>query len=182
MFHLCTSSKIQSKENGSLKGCTFLGGFSAKIVLEVVNNMQKCVPLACHSFHPIDWELNTLKRALGCVTEYLWWWLQPINFDGCCLMGKKTLLLCFSATVVCTQNLGKICFSGFHDELIFLFSNQNDQLHFWRWIRKRFVSFLSSWILRFCETPPLYCASPGDNKVRSIRQSCLCNLECKQHV
>lgn len=72
MFHLCTSSKIQSKENGSLKGCTFLGGFSAKIVLEVVNNMQKCVPLACHSFHPIDWELNTLKRALGCVTEYLW--------------------------------------------------------------------------------------------------------------
>lgn len=56
--------------------------------LRVVNDMGNCVPHACHSLHPIDWELSTQERAVGRVTVYLRWWLQLINFDGCHFIEK----------------------------------------------------------------------------------------------
>lgn len=74
--------------------------------LRVVNDMGNCAPHACHSLHPIDWELNTQERAVGRVAVYLWWWLQPINFDGCHFI-EKTMGVGMTATqpVFCHQHV-----------------------------------------------------------------------------
>lgn len=90
MFLLCSPPKMLSKQtqfwNSGKRENVFWILF--QFSLRVVNDMGNCVPHACHSLHPIDWELNTQKRAVGRVTVYLWWWLQPINFDGCHFIEK----------------------------------------------------------------------------------------------
>lgn len=81
------SPKVLSKQTRFLNFLKFFW-IRCHLSLRVVNDMGNCVPHSCHSLHPIDWELNTQERAVGRVTEYLWWWLQPINFDGCHLIEK----------------------------------------------------------------------------------------------
>lgn len=74
--------------------------------LRLLNDMGNCVPHACHSLHPIDWELSTQERAVGHVAVYLWWWLQPINFDGCCFKEKTMGVgMMASQPVFCRQHV-----------------------------------------------------------------------------
>lgn len=86
MLSLCGPKREQTESQSEEEANFFWILF--QFSLGAINDMGNCVPHACHSLHPIDWELNTQERAVERVTVYLWWWLQPINFDGCHFIEK----------------------------------------------------------------------------------------------